>query len=65
MNSELKQKIIWEVIFVIATIMLFRGVWTLMDKIDFFMTEPFLYASIAIGIFFSAIALYKIHCCKI
>ena len=64
MVSVLKQKVFWEVIVVFATVLIFRSAWTLMDKIEFLMSDIFLLTSLVVGILVSAIALYKMHCCK-
>jgi len=56
-----RHKCIWEVILIISSVFIFRGLWTLMDKVEFLnksSTHAFL---LIFGIVITFIALHKVQ----
>ena len=57
----MKKMIFWEIIFVLATVPIFRALWMLLDNIDW-MSEPAgVFVSLAAGLIVSVLALFRIN----
>lgn len=57
---EKKKHIFWELTLLIASVFVFRGLWILMDQIDFFNTSNNLVIFTIIGFLLTGISLYRI-----
>lgn len=52
--------IIWEVVLILSSVLIFRGLWHLMDYVINFNSAEFLVVSSFVGILFAGIALRKL-----
>jgi len=57
---EKRKHVFWELTLLIGSVFVFRGLWTLMDRIPFFMTNKNLIIFFIIGILMTGIGFYKI-----
>jgi hypothetical protein len=48
--------IAWEILLLVASVFVFRGLWTLLDKIEWMSSTPALIRSLVIGIVLTVIA---------
>jgi len=57
---EKRKHIFWELTLLIGSVFVFRGMWTLMDRIPFFMSNSNLLIFLTLGILMTGIGFYKI-----
>ena len=57
---EKRKHIFWELTLLIGSVFVFRSLWILMDKIDFFNTNVNLWVFLVIGILLTSVAFYRI-----
>ena len=51
--------VFWESILIIASVLVFRSLWLLMDEVPFLNKSPILFISLIIGLFFTGISFYR------
>jgi len=52
--------VIWELILVLASVLIFRGLWLLLDSVVDFNSTRFLIASLIVGIFLAGLAFRRL-----
>ena len=57
---EKRKHIFWEVLLLIASVLVFRGLWIILDRTLWFNTIELLWASVIFGSILFAVALSKI-----
>lgn len=57
---EKRKHVFWELTLLIGSVFVFRGLWTIMDRIPFFGTNSNLWIFFFIGIIMTALGFYKI-----
>ncbi len=57
---KVKKHIFWEIVLVLSSVLIFRGLWHLMDFVDEMNSVYFLAVSFIAGIFFAGIAFRKL-----
>lgn len=57
---EKRKHVFWELTLLLGSVFVFRGLWTLMDRIEFFMSNENLIIFLILGILMTAVGFYKI-----
>jgi len=57
---EKRKHVFWELTLLIGSVFVFRSLWILMDRIDFFNTEINLWVFFVVGVLMTGIAFYRI-----
>ena len=57
---EKRKHVFWELTLLIGSVFVFRSLWIIMDRIEFFNTKSNLWIFFVIGIAMTAIGFYKI-----
>ena len=57
---EKRKHVFWELTLLIGSVFVFRSLWIIMDRIEFFNTELNLWMFFVIGIIMTSIAFYRI-----
>jgi hypothetical protein len=52
--------VIWEIVLILASVLIFRSLWLLMDSVIDFNSTEFLIVSFIIGVSFSALAFRRL-----
>jgi hypothetical protein len=53
--------IAWEIVLLLASVFVFRGLWTLLDKVEWMSSTSSLIQSLVIGIVLSVIAFWRLN----
>jgi hypothetical protein len=53
--------IAWEIVLLVASVFVFRGLWTLLDKIEWMSSTSALIRSLVIGIVLTVIAFWRLN----
>ena len=53
--------IAWEIVLLVASVFVFRGLWTLLDKVEWMSNTSALIRSLVIGIVLSVIAFWRLN----
>ena len=53
--------IVWEIVLLLASVFVFRGLWTLLDEIKWMSSTSGLIQSLVIGVVLSVIAFWRIN----
>ena len=60
MRSMMKRKhVFWETLLILGSVLVFRGLWHLMDKVPFMDDEPFLFLSLFVGLVLTGVGIYR------
>ncbi|MEK6824327.1 MAG: hypothetical protein AABX12_00505 [Nanoarchaeota archaeon] len=54
-----RKHVFWETLLVLGSVLVFRGLWHLMDTIPFMDSVPFLIASFFVGLILFGIGVYR------
>lgn len=49
----------WETLLVLGSVLVFRGLWHLMDNVPFMNSEAFLFLSLSVGLIMMGIGFYR------
>ena len=53
--------IAWEIVLLVASVFVFRGLWTLLDKIEWMSSTSALIRSLVIGVVLTVIAFWQVN----
>jgi hypothetical protein len=53
--------IAWEIVLLLASVFVFRGLWTLLDKIEWMTSTTALIRSLVIGVIVTVIAFWRLN----
>lgn len=53
--------IAWEIVLLLASVFVFRGLWTLLDKIEWMTSTTALIRSLVIGVILTVIAFWRLN----
>ena len=53
--------IAWEIVLLVASVFVFRGLWTLLDKIEWMSSTSALIRSLVIGVVLTVIAFWQLN----
>ena len=53
--------IAWEIVLLVASVFVFRGSWTLLDKIEWMSSTSALIRSLVIGVVFTVIGFWRLN----
>ncbi|PIN75032.1 hypothetical protein COV18_04710 [Candidatus Woesearchaeota archaeon CG10_big_fil_rev_8_21_14_0_10_37_12] len=57
---KISRHVVWEIVLVIASVFVFRSLWTLMDRVELFNNSAILGVFLIAGLVFTSISLYKL-----
>jgi hypothetical protein len=53
--------IVWEIVLLLASVFVFRGLWTLLDKVEWMSNTSALIRSLVFGVVLSVIAFWRLN----
>jgi hypothetical protein len=53
--------IAWEIVLLVASVFVFRGLWTLLDKIEWMSSTSALVRSLVIGVVLTVVAFWRLN----
>ncbi|MEK6858446.1 MAG: hypothetical protein AABX53_00870 [Nanoarchaeota archaeon] len=54
-----RKHVFWETLLVLGSVLVFRGLWHLMDNVPFMNSEAFLFLSLSVGLIMMGIGFYR------
>jgi len=60
---RLSKIVVWEFLLVIASVLVFRSIWTLLDRIPEMNSESGIWASLIVGSSVTFLAIYMVNKC--
>ena len=60
-NKNNPRLVAWEIVLLLASVFVFRGLWTLLDKVEWMSSTSALIRSLVIGVVLSVIAFWRLN----
>lgn len=54
-----RKHVFWETLLILGSVLVFRGLWHLMDKVSFMDSEEFLFISLFVGLALMGLGFYR------